>query len=111
MQSLLKSDPQDTFPLVNWFAKHPAEFVRSGLEKYASKDVGFRKAYMHVPNFGRVQVMLTNYPDGTSYPLVTLPKMTPYDILKVLDKQEEVRRRSWTAHFLEFVHRLSCGVL
>ncbi|XP_026190345.1 uncharacterized protein LOC34621504 [Cyclospora cayetanensis] len=50
-----------------------------------------REAYMHVPSFGRVQVMLTEYQDGTSYPLVTLPKMTPYDILNVLERQRQAK--------------------
>lgn len=65
---------------------------------------------MHVPNFGRVQVVLTDFPDGTSYPLVTLPKMTPYDILKVLDKQQEAKERSWVYACLRFLHKISCGI-
>ncbi|KAL8427937.1 hypothetical protein Efla_003451 [Eimeria flavescens] len=44
--------------------------------------LSIRRAYMYVPNFGRVQVVLSDFPDGTSYPLVTLPKMTPHDIVK-----------------------------
>ncbi|KAL8433880.1 hypothetical protein ACSSS7_003541 [Eimeria intestinalis] len=54
-----------------------------------------REAYMYVPNFGRVQVMFSDYPDGSSYPLVTLPKMTPHDVLQVLDKQRLVAQKSW----------------
>ena len=65
---------------------------------------------MYVPNFGRVQVLLTDFSDGTSYPLVTLPKMTPYDILGVLDQQQKARERSWVNGFLKCLHKVSCGL-
>lgn len=65
---------------------------------------------MYVPNFGRVQVLLTDYPDGTSYPLVTLPKMTPYDILVALE-QKKAKQRSWASRLMQVIHRVSCGML
>ncbi|KAL8271035.1 hypothetical protein Esti_005020 [Eimeria stiedai] len=69
-----------------------------------------REAYMYVPNFGRVQVMFSDYPDGSSYPFVTLPKMTPHDILQVLDKQRLATQKSWASWFKRLLHRASCGV-
>ncbi|CDJ66283.1 hypothetical protein, conserved [Eimeria necatrix] len=79
-------------------------------EKPLDSQVAVREAYMHVPNFGRVQVVLTDYPDGTSYPLVTLPKMTPHDILKVLDMQKAAQQRSWVNVFFSILRKISCGL-
>ncbi|CDJ36064.1 uncharacterized protein EMH_0006630 [Eimeria mitis] len=73
------------------------------------RNLQMRETYMHVPNFGRVQAVLTDFPDGTSYPLVTLPKMTPYDILSVLDRQQKAREMSWWNTFLRCLHKISCG--
>ncbi|CDI75371.1 hypothetical protein, conserved [Eimeria praecox] len=75
-----------------------------------SGSLPLRETYMYVPNFGRVQAILSDFPDGTSYPLVTLPKMTPYDILRVLDKQQQAKERSWVNAFLRCLHKISCGL-
>lgn len=74
-----------------------------------SKDVIVREAYKYVPNFGRVQVLYTDYPNGTSYPLVTLPKMTPYDILTVMEKMQ--KKQSLADNLMQVIHRVSCGLL
>lgn len=86
--------------------------VYSVKKKQVSESVSLREGYMYVPNFGRVQVVLTDYRDGKSYPLVTLPKMTPYDILTVLERMEKARRRrSWFTYCKDFIRYLSCGML
>ena len=83
----------------------------SGVKKNLGA-LSVRDAYMYVPNFGRVQVVLTDYPDGKSYPLVTLPKMTPYDIFAVLDKQKKaIKERSWWGDCMLWLRQASCGLL
>ncbi|CDJ47728.1 hypothetical protein, conserved [Eimeria brunetti] len=79
-------------------------------QELMNQGVSVRETYLHVPNFGRVQAVLTDYPDGTSYPLVTLPKMTPYDILTVLDRQQKAKEMSWMHAFMRCMHKVSCGL-
>nr|AGZ15730.1 hypothetical protein [Eimeria maxima] len=86
------------------------EHLREEEKERKDRGLSMREAYMYVPNFGRVQVLLTDFSDGTSYPLVTLPKMTPYDILGVLDQQQKARERSWVNGFLKCLHKVSCGL-
>lgn len=85
--------------------------VFSVKKKQITENISLRERYMYVPNFGRVQVVLTDYPDGKSYPLVTLPKMTPYDILNVLERMAKARRRSWFNYCRDLIRSLSCGML
>ncbi|EPR63851.1 hypothetical protein TGGT1_217510 [Toxoplasma gondii GT1] len=55
---------------------------------------GTVSSYVDVPNFGRMQGLFAKQADGTVYPLITLPKMTPHDIFKTLDRMKAQRRNA-----------------
>lgn len=66
---------------------------------------------MYVPNLGRVQAVLSESKDGSTFPLVTLPKMTPRDILKVMDKQRQLEQRRWAYKWKTILSRAFCGFI
>ncbi|PHJ25260.1 inner membrane complex protein 19 [Cystoisospora suis] len=64
--------------------------------------------YVDVPNFGRMQGVYAEQQDSTVYPLITLPKMAPWDIFKTLDKMEAHRRANRTRNPLRTFFCCEC---
>ncbi|PFH37425.1 hypothetical protein BESB_038830 [Besnoitia besnoiti] len=94
--------PTDALPYIREQGNvgHPLNFFHNDLmldnvmlpgqlEHYCPGTVA---TYVDVPNFGRMQGLYAKQKDGTVYPLITLPKMTPHDIFKTLEKMQAHRR-------------------
>lgn len=64
--------------------------------------------YVDVPNFGRMQGVYAEQEDGTIYPLITLPKMAPWDIFKALEKMEARRQVAQTRNPLRAFFCCQC---
>ncbi|CBZ55802.1 conserved hypothetical protein [Neospora caninum Liverpool] len=91
---------------------HPQKFYHNDLMldnimspgKIGEICAGTVPTYVDVPNFGRMQGLFAKQADGTVYPLITLPKMTPHDIFKTIDKMQAQKRKSRRQHpFWTFV--------
>lgn len=89
--------PQDNFPYIREQATYHGQPLNYTHNDWMLDNVmdtttaqkccpGTVPAYADIPHLGRVQCTYLRQPDGTVYPLVTLPKMTPHDILKVLER-------------------------